>query len=224
MPIRRRKLTRNFTPLSNLIFQDKRLGSDELALMFYLLTRPPDWKIIPNDLAKHMKWGREKTYEVLKRLIGFGYITRTQERDSWTQSFGEVVYTVYCNPDDNPALRVKTEKPLSEGPLPEAPLPVNTDHLIRTDRDQKYKTRIIAAAAASAIQGNPANNVVRRDALRDQLADLLYPHDRSTGYEMLSEGAVLEDLLRKLAAGTLIDDDLVSIRNAYLVRGRRPPK
>jgi hypothetical protein len=218
MPIRRRKPTRNFTPLSHLIFQDKRLGSDELALMFYLLTRPPDWKIIPNDLAKHMKWGREKTYEVLKRLIGFGYITRTQERDSWTQSFGEVVYTVYSNPDDNPALRVKTEEP-----LPEAPLPANTDHLIRTDRDQKYKTRVIKPAAPVP-PSNARSSVVRRDALRDQLADLLYPHDRSTGYEMLSEGAVLEDLLRKLAAGTLIDDDLVSIRNAYLVRGRRPPK
>jgi len=218
MPIRRRRPTRNFTPLSNLIFHDKRLGSDEFALMFYLQTRPPNWKIIPNDLANHMKWGREKTYEVLKRLIGFGYITRAQERDSWTQSFGEVVYTVYSNPDDNPALRVKTDEP-----LPESPLPANTDHLIRTDRDQEYKTRIIKAADRVS-QSNQASNVVRRDPLRDQLADLLFPTDRSTGYEMLSEGAVLDELVGKLSAGTLDEADLMPIRNAYLDRGRRRPK
>jgi hypothetical protein len=219
MPIRRRKPTRNFTPLSHLIFQDKRLGGDELALMFYLLTRPPNWKIIPNDLANHMKWGREKTYEVLKRLIGFGYITRAQERDSWTQSFGEVVYTVYSNPDDNPALRVKTDEP-----LPEAPLPANPDHLIRTDRNQKYITRIIKPVVPAPSR-NSASNVVRRNPLRDQLADLLFPDDRSTGYEMLSEGPLLEELVRKLSANTLDDDtDLMPIRKAYLVRGRRRPK
>jgi hypothetical protein len=218
MPIRRRKLKRNFTVLSNLIFYDQRLGSDEYAVMVYLQTRPPNWKVIPADLAKRMKWGRDKTYEVLKRLIEFGYITRTQERDVWTQSYGEVVYTVYSNPDDNPNLRVKTDEP-----LPEAPLPAITDHLIRTDRDQEYKRRITKAAAPVS-QSNLASNVVRRDPLRDQLAELLFPGDPSGGYEMLSEGPVLDDLVQKLSAGTLIDADLRPIRVAYLDRGRRPPK
>lgn len=159
MPIRRRKPTRNFTPLSNLIFHDKRLGSDEFALMFYLQTRPPNWKIVPNDLAKRMKWGREKTYEVLRRLIEFGYITRSQERDVWTQSFGEVVYTVYSNPDDNPNLSVKTDEP-----LPELPCPAKPDHLIRTDRNQKYKTRIIKPAPVCPSKCSQQRGSTRRSS------------------------------------------------------------
>jgi hypothetical protein len=166
-----------------------------------------------------MKWGREKTYEVLKRLIGFGYITRAQERDSWTQSYGEVVYTVYSNPDDNPNFRVKTDEP-----LPEAPLPANPDHLIRTDRNQKYITTIIKPVVPAPSR-NSASTVVRRNPLRDQLADLLFPDDRSTGYEMLNEDPLLEELVRKLSANTLDDDtDLMPIRKAYLIRGRRRPK
>jgi len=141
------------------------------------------------------------------------------ERDVWTQSFGEVVYTVYSNPDDNPNLSVKAAEP-----LPEVPCPAKPDHLIRTDRNQKYITRIIKPVVPAPSR-NSASNVVRRNPLRDQLADLLFPDDRSTGYEMLSEGPLLEELVRKLSANTLDDDtDLMPIRKAYLVRGRRRPK
>jgi len=218
MPIRRRRSKRNFTILPNQILQDARLGSDEFAVMIYLLSRPDNWKVVPHELAKRMKWGRDKTYNVLKLLIEFGYINRTQDRDVWAQWYGEVVYTVYSNPDDNPNLRVKTDEP-----LPEPPLPANADHLIRTDRNQEYKISIIQTGVP-VLPSNPATNVVRRDPFRDQLAERLYPGDPSTGYEMLSEGPVLEDLLRKLSAGTLIEADLMPSRLAYLDRGRRPPK
>jgi len=175
-------------------------------------------EIIPADIALRMKWGRDKTYKVLTRLMEFSYIARTQERDLWTQSFGDVVYTVYSNSDDNPNLRVKTAEP-----LPEAPLPENTDHIIRTDRDQKYiKGRILKAAVPTHTE--PATKIVRRDARRDQLADRLSPHDRKMGYEMLTEGAVLDELLRKLIADTLTEADLVPIKRAYIARGLPAPQ
>jgi hypothetical protein len=44
------------------------------------------------------------------------------------------------------------------------------------------------------------------------------------GYEMLTEGAVLDELLRKLIAGTLTEADLVPIRRAYIARGLPAPK
>jgi hypothetical protein len=218
MPIRRRRLKRNFTVVANQLLYDKRLGSDEYAVMVYLLSRPDNWKVIPSEVADRMKWGRDKTYEVLRRLMEVGYISRTQERDLWTQSFGEVVYTVYSNPDDNPNFMAKTDEP-----LPEAPLPENTDHIIRTDRDQKYiKGKILKAAVPTHTE--PATKIVRRDARRDQLANRLSPHDRKMGYEMLTEGAVLDELLRKLIAGTLTEADLVPIRRAYIARGLPAPK
>jgi hypothetical protein len=198
MPIRRRRLKRNFTVVANQLLYDNRLGSDEYAVLVYLLSRPDNWKVIPSEVADRMKWGRDKTYEVLRRLMEVGYISRTQERDLWTQSFGQVVYTVYSNPDDNPNFKAKTDEP-----FPGAPFPENTDRIIRTDGDQKYtKGRKFFKAAVPTPHIDPATKVVRRDAHRDQLADRLSPHDRKMGYEMLTEGAVLDELLRKLIAGT----------------------
>jgi hypothetical protein len=214
MPTRRRRLKRNFTVVSNQLLYDDRLGSDEYALMVYLLSRPDNWKLIPRDIAGRMKWGRDKAYNVLKCLMGFGYITRTQERDVWAQSWGEVVYTVYSNADDNPDLAVKTREP-----LPESPLPEKTDHLIRTDRDQINTERKSFKAAVSAPAADTTVKLLRRNANRDRLADRLSPHDRNMGYEMLAEGAVLDDLLRKILTDTLTEADLHPVRNAYIERG-----
>jgi hypothetical protein len=102
MPIRKTRPRRNFTIVSNRIRDDRRLGSNERALLVDLLSRAADWKVIPRAVQAQMQWGRDKTYRVFNNLIALGYMHRVQNRDSWTRSFLESVYTVYSDPDNNP--------------------------------------------------------------------------------------------------------------------------
>ena len=81
MSIRRERVTKNFTAISNRVLRDRRLKGEEKGLQVWLLSHDPDWKIIISVVMREMGWGRDKTYRLLKRLSQFGYVHRVQERD-----------------------------------------------------------------------------------------------------------------------------------------------
>jgi hypothetical protein len=122
MPIRRERVTKNYTSIPNRVVRDPRLRGEDRGLLVWLLSHDPNWKIIISVTMREMDWGREKTYKILKRLSEFGYVHRTQERDQKSGAFGEVSYAVFSNPDDNSEYNgAAFEQPLPDSPLPEKP-------------------------------------------------------------------------------------------------------
>jgi hypothetical protein len=120
MPIRRERVTKNYTSIPNRVVRDPRLKGEHAGLLVWLLGHDPNWKIIIPVIMRKMGWGRDKTYRILKQPSEFGYIQRAQERDSGSGSFGEVSYTVFSNPDDNSEYAATAfEHPLPDSPLPE---------------------------------------------------------------------------------------------------------
>jgi hypothetical protein len=119
MPIRRERVTKNYTAIANRVLRDRRLKGEEKGLQVWLLSHDPNWKIIIPVVMREMGWGRDKTYRILKRLSQFGYVNRTQERDPASGAFGGVSYTVFSNPDDNSEYLAEAVEPR----LPDLPLP-----------------------------------------------------------------------------------------------------
>ncbi len=112
----RRKVSRNFTIITNNCFEDLSLSGELLGLLTYLLSRPDNWQIRPQPLAKRMRWGRDKTYDALNALADLMYIERRQQRDGTNGKFRAVEYIVY---DERVAGLSDERKPLTEMPLPE---------------------------------------------------------------------------------------------------------
>lgn len=61
--------------------QDKAISYDALGVMNYLLSKPDNWVIQPDDLERH-QCGRNKVYKVLRELMTAGYMQRVMHRDS----------------------------------------------------------------------------------------------------------------------------------------------
>ena len=114
--INRSALTENFTVLPNALLNDDRVSGEGLALMVYLLSKPPSWQLSPTDIRKRFKWGRDKAYKVIADLTECGYIVKDAKRDGGR--FNAHVYFIYDTPQISP---------LPEKPDTEKPDPVNQD-------------------------------------------------------------------------------------------------
>lgn len=75
MPIiKQERYTGNFTILSNDIPNDPTLSGRAKSIMWYLLTKPPGWVIVIEDIVNHMKEGRDSITSSLRELRNAGYI------------------------------------------------------------------------------------------------------------------------------------------------------
>ena len=123
--INRSALTENFTVLPNALLNDDRVTGEGLALMVYLLSKPPSWQLSPTDIRKRFKWGRDKAYKVIAGLIECGYIIKDAEREGGR--FNAHVYFIYDTPQISP---------LPEKPYPVKPYPVNQDTIKNRETNQ----------------------------------------------------------------------------------------
>ncbi len=95
--------------------QNRALTYEARGLLWYLLSKPDDWRIMICDLEQQC--GRDKVYRLLKELSDAGHLVRSEQPRQERGRFGRYVYTVY-------------ETPLPDSPLPALPdaaepLPVN---------------------------------------------------------------------------------------------------
>ena len=120
--INRSSLTENFTVLPNALLNDARVSGDGLALMVYLLSKPPSWQLSPTDIRKRFSWGKDKTYKVINALIETGYVVKDAHREGG--KYASFVYFIY----DTPQISPFPEKP--EAVKPEA---VNQDTIKNRD-------------------------------------------------------------------------------------------
>lgn len=82
-----------FTTLLNQPLQKDILDAIALGIYCYLMSLPPNWKIIPAQVAKHFKLGIGTIRKKLKLLIGLGYIFYGQE--SANGRFGAGRYLIF---------------------------------------------------------------------------------------------------------------------------------
>jgi len=70
----------NYTKISNVLLQDKRLSHEARGLLAELLSRPEDWEITVASIVKSGPSGRDKVYRMLKEAEKFGYGLARQDR------------------------------------------------------------------------------------------------------------------------------------------------
>lgn len=109
----RREHNGNFTIVPNAIFNDRRLSIEAIALLGYLLSRPPKWRARHGHLRKTLGIGRLKFEGAIWQLISAGYAERDAEqpRDG-TNRFTAYNYVIRDVPDSVP----KLAEPLSGFP------------------------------------------------------------------------------------------------------------
>lgn len=97
---------------------DPNLSAKATGILIYLLSRPDDWDVYENEIAKNFKDGRDSIRSGLKELIDSGYLTRTRLRDEG--KFKGYEYEVHELP-----LQKRVEKPITENTTLENPTLVN---------------------------------------------------------------------------------------------------
>lgn len=88
--------------MSKETIRDLGLDFDALGCLVFLLSKPDDFEIRPEVLAKERKLGRMTIYRHLKKLIGAGYVLRTdiKVRDEAGRFKQASLYTVYESKGD----------------------------------------------------------------------------------------------------------------------------
>src|SRR5215203_5277197 len=72
----RRRVTHNFTVLTNQVFDDPRLSAEALGVLCYLLSRPDNWHVSTRQLRNRFSVGRDKMLRIMSELIRDGWMQR----------------------------------------------------------------------------------------------------------------------------------------------------
>lgn len=140
------------------IINDSRLRADDLALLTYVFSKPPDWIPFRTDLQRRFRWGREKLQAVLRRLREFGYVRLEKPHGQGGALVGSALHffetpSLHREPE-NPSLGTESRKTRPSG-KPTVGKPVR---LITTDQELTTDLAITTDAAplfASQPTGDP---------------------------------------------------------------------
>lgn len=113
----------SFTTIYNSCINDTRLGQKELALLIYMLSKPPKWKIRTPELSKRFGLHVESIRKQLKNLEELGYTKRVRTRNA-DGSWGEIVTYVNDTPEYTPDK--DSTKPNNQQPHTDLPSTVKT--------------------------------------------------------------------------------------------------
>ena len=156
MPIHNDRARKRWTSVNNLLIEGD-LSADELAVMVYLLSKPPDWKLINKDIQNRFGFGYGKVTNIKRTLQKKGHLSFHRNCDGYT------VWNVFETPGTAPQSekRTKATTPQSEkrtkvGMTPQSEKPqvekpqvekrtvltktkkaVKTKRAVKTDIDQK---------------------------------------------------------------------------------------
>ena len=141
MPIVRRIYRSSYTSISNHLANDPNLSFEDRGLLLYLLSKPHDWSVAVKDLIRAGNvneqtgrnfTGRDKVYEILKRLEQYGYVerTRVKAKDGRFQGF-EYLVAGDAVPQGLPFPAFQE----MDAPLPDLPDVVSPD----TEKPDAYK-------------------------------------------------------------------------------------
>jgi len=105
MAIIRNKRETNFVVFDKGFLQNKDLSAKAKGLLAYLLTLPPDWRVLTKEITAHFSDGEHSIRTTFKELIAHGYIVYQQARNE-KGVFQKAEYHVYnvpqaSSPDSN---------------------------------------------------------------------------------------------------------------------------
>lgn len=125
MPIVRVEKSRNFTPVSNVPFRDKRLSLRARGLLATALTLPDDWEYSLTGLLSLLPDGKQALRAALAELEAAGYLTRTRENAAGGKFAFVYTFREAPHPVEPCAAQPCTEKPHTAEPSTAAPCTVN---------------------------------------------------------------------------------------------------
>lgn len=137
----RHKHKGHFTTVPNSIFEDDRLSPAAKGVLGFLLSRPPDWQVRQDHLARKLKIGRKLLRKCREELVDAGYLTcgAQQGRDE-SNRFTALNCVVSDRPD------------LSNASQPQRPTPPrerdtgNKEREIKTDLNNSPPTPLGSSA------------------------------------------------------------------------------
>ncbi|WP_155931299.1 MULTISPECIES: hypothetical protein [Methylosinus] len=120
-----------FTAISNDLLQNKLgLSCEARSILFDLLSRPEDWRVIIEQLAKANKIGRDRVYKALGELREHGLARLETMRDPETGRIAGSRWIIQEEPDPLPEIQ-EVDRFL-KSPRPDLPDTVNQDAYKRT--------------------------------------------------------------------------------------------
>lgn len=76
----KRRYTANYTTIGNKLFEDERLAADELGILAFLRSRPPDWEVRRTALSRRFGMGREAIKRVVTNFVRYGWCVACKTR------------------------------------------------------------------------------------------------------------------------------------------------
>jgi len=98
----------NFTIVPNAIFEDRRLSPEAKGVLCYLLSRPYNWIVRMDQIARVLghagraSVGRAKMQRIMRELIDARYIVRRDRGRRADGRFGSLDYIVSDEPQSDP--------------------------------------------------------------------------------------------------------------------------
>ena len=135
---------RDYTSIINDIFNDEKLSAEALGLLCYLLSRPENWRVVPNQLRARFKLGEHKFQRLMRELVAAGHARKRQRRDKLTKQWNGSEYDVYETPQRQKQRKIN-RLPSREGDFPglgkPPPQDTKTNRLLRV-ADRRRKRRL----------------------------------------------------------------------------------
>jgi hypothetical protein len=129
--------------------QDEKLSWEARGMLAYLLSKPNDWEVKPDDLQQ--KCGKDKTYRILSELKTAGYVKHNKIRDPKTQHITASHYIIFEEPSPVTAYINKADEP-----YPEKPDTANPDS-IQKKEEQKNTAESVFTSVHTDSVGAPEN-------------------------------------------------------------------
>lgn len=132
MSIIRTATRRQFTVIPNAIFNDKTLSIEALALLTFLLSRPPSWEVRTVYLKTRFNVGLNKVRDLLKELMVAGYIRRETKTNGNLKNGFEYIIHDRVQTDPETTVFETTDSVASDSVVPTKDLEgTKTERLVR---------------------------------------------------------------------------------------------
>ncbi len=158
---------------SRLLAQDKRLKLEDIGLLTYLLSRPPNWQVRTKELQDRFGVGDHKLRQILNRCKQHGYIRRTRIRNKEGRYISSRI-EVYAQPHrDYPHV----DEPHVENRGTYKIESIQNREVNKTERqtdrqDDRKEGRSVGLSRDSLVDLYGLENVIRAEAIADDTPNI----------------------------------------------------
>lgn len=177
-----------YVMLNKEFLSDPKLSWRAKGMLTYLLSKPDNWQVNPNDLIKKSKDGRDAVYACLNELIEVGYIERNKIRNE-KGHFSHIEYLVF---EVHKTSRDNKVSPFTDIPYTGKP------HLVKPIRD--------APDIGNPIMENPDN--INNDL---GLKDLDLPNTHTNNYKTIINNQSINQFIKSNDETDRLIDDVTFI-------------